>query len=161
MAVGRTGTGDRVMTSPDGITWTLRTSAADNRWSSVTYGNGLFVAVAITGAGNRVMTSGKADYISFSANNIYQGGMSIYGNVGIGTANPGAKLEVVGDIISKGTSWTIRTSAADNIWNSVTYGNGLFVAVAIGDGEPIIIRRAGSIGPGDAVRRGHDAVACS
>ena len=33
------------MTSPDGITWTLRTSAAEN-WNSVTYGNGLFVAVA-------------------------------------------------------------------------------------------------------------------
>ena len=29
-AVGITGTGNRVMTSPDGITWTVRTSAADN-----------------------------------------------------------------------------------------------------------------------------------
>jgi hypothetical protein len=44
------------MTSPDGITWTARTSAADNAWLSVTYGNGLFVAVAISGTGNRVMT---------------------------------------------------------------------------------------------------------
>ncbi len=51
------------------------------------------------------------------------------GNVGIGTTNPGARLEVVGDIISKGTSWTSRTSAADNTWNSVTYANDLFVAV--------------------------------
>ncbi|MFM9052546.1 MAG: fibronectin type III domain-containing protein, partial [Bacteroidota bacterium] len=40
-----------------GINWTTRTSAADNAWSSVTYGNGLFVAVASTGTGNRVMTS--------------------------------------------------------------------------------------------------------
>ena len=46
------------MTSPDGITWTSRTSAADNDWRSVTYGNGLFVAVSTTGSGNRVMTSG-------------------------------------------------------------------------------------------------------
>jgi hypothetical protein len=46
------------MTSPDGITWTLRTSAADNSWLSVTYGNGLFVAVASGGStGDRVMTS--------------------------------------------------------------------------------------------------------
>ena len=29
----------------DGITWTSRTSAADNSWFSVTYGNNLFVAV--------------------------------------------------------------------------------------------------------------------
>jgi hypothetical protein len=45
------------MTSPDGITWTSRTSAANNNWQSVTYGNGLFVAVASSGTGNRVMTS--------------------------------------------------------------------------------------------------------
>ena len=45
------------MTSPDGITWTSRTSAADNWWLGVTYGNGIFVAVAATGTGNRVMTS--------------------------------------------------------------------------------------------------------
>ncbi len=37
------------MTSPDGITWTPRASAADNEWSSVTFGNGLFVAVASGG----------------------------------------------------------------------------------------------------------------
>jgi len=47
------------MTSPDGINWTIRTSAADNNWYSVCYGNGLFVAVADTGTGNRVMTCGK------------------------------------------------------------------------------------------------------
>ena len=45
------------MTSPDGITWTSRTSAADNSWYDVTYGNGLFVAVSYTGTGNRVMTA--------------------------------------------------------------------------------------------------------
>ena len=57
VAVAPTGTGNRVMTSPDGIAWTIRSSAADNSWSSVTYGNGTFVAVATTGTGNRVMTS--------------------------------------------------------------------------------------------------------
>ena len=41
----------------DGITWTSRTSAADNNWDSITYGNGLFVAVSTSGTGNRVMTS--------------------------------------------------------------------------------------------------------
>ncbi|MCK9571072.1 DUF2793 domain-containing protein, partial [Candidatus Pacearchaeota archaeon] len=57
VAVAITGSGNRVMTSPDGINWTIRTSAADNGWLSVCYGNGLFVAVANTGSGNRVMTS--------------------------------------------------------------------------------------------------------
>jgi len=53
-----TGTGNQIMTSADGITWTSRTSAADNAWRSVTYGDGLFVAVSTTGTGNQVMTSG-------------------------------------------------------------------------------------------------------
>ena len=51
------GAGNRVMTSPDGITWTIQASAADNSWTGLTYGNGLFVAVAYSGLGNRVMTS--------------------------------------------------------------------------------------------------------
>ncbi|MFY9207870.1 MAG: hypothetical protein WAO33_02030, partial [Candidatus Nanopelagicales bacterium] len=37
--------------------WTIRTPAADNSWYSVTYSAGLFVAVASSGIGNRVMTS--------------------------------------------------------------------------------------------------------
>jgi hypothetical protein len=55
------------------------------------------------------------------------------GDVGIGTTSPGAKLEVVGDIISKGTVWTTRSAAGDNdAWGRVKYGNGLFVAVGTG-----------------------------
>jgi len=34
------------MISLDGITWTFGDAAEANFWSSVTYGNGLFVAVA-------------------------------------------------------------------------------------------------------------------
>ena len=44
-------------TSTDGLTWTSRTPSADLWWQDITYGNGLFVAVARTGTGNRVMTS--------------------------------------------------------------------------------------------------------
>jgi hypothetical protein len=60
VAVAATGSGDRVMTSPDGINWTLRTGIPDYPWSSITYGNGMFVAVAKglgTGNLNRIMTS--------------------------------------------------------------------------------------------------------
>ena len=48
----------RVMTSPDGITWKARTAANANGWNSVTYGGGRFVAVAFANAvGQQVMTS--------------------------------------------------------------------------------------------------------
>jgi hypothetical protein len=50
-----------VMTSPDGVAWTSQASAADNGWYGVTWGGPSgqqkFVAVAVTGTGNRVMTS--------------------------------------------------------------------------------------------------------
>ncbi|MEI7978991.1 MAG: cadherin-like beta sandwich domain-containing protein, partial [Bacteroidota bacterium] len=131
VAVAQGGTGNRVMTSPDGITWTSRTSAADNNnWNSVIYGNGLFVAVAGSGSGNRVMTS--PDGITWTsrtsaADNDWQG--LTYGNglfVAVATSSTGNRVMTSPD----GINWTIRTSAADNQWNSVTYGNGIFVAVS-------------------------------
>ena len=64
VAVAYTGTGNRVMTSPDGITWTARTSAADNAWRAVCWSPelSLFVAVADSGTGNRVMTAYGCTY---------------------------------------------------------------------------------------------------
>lgn len=59
VAVASSGTGNRVMTSPDGINWTSRTSAADNGWRGVCWAPSLrlFAAFAPSGTGNRVMTS--------------------------------------------------------------------------------------------------------
>jgi gliding motility-associated-like protein len=130
VAIAGSGTGNRVMTSPDGITWTARTSAADLGWFSVTYGNGLFVAVATTGTGNRVMTS--PDGINWTArtsaaDNDWFG--VTYGNglfVAVAYSGTGNRVMTSPD----GITWTARTSAADNYWYDVTYGNGLFVAVA-------------------------------
>ena len=55
--LGILGTSQLNAQCPAGTTWTIRTSAADNQWRSLTYGNGLFVAVAGSGTDNRVMTS--------------------------------------------------------------------------------------------------------
>ena len=113
-----------------GITWTSQTSAADNTWNSVTYGNGLFVAVAETGTGNRVMTS--PDGITWTSrtsatdNNWF--GVT-YGNglfVAVSFSGNGNRVMTSPD----GITWTSRTSATDSIWASVTYGGGLFVAVS-------------------------------
>ncbi len=115
---------------PIGITWTSRTSAADNNWSSVIYGNGLFVAVSTTGAGNRVMTS--PDGINWTsrtsaADNPWTS--LTYGNgLFVAVSNSGTGNRVMTS--PNGINWTSRSSSADNNWNSVTYGNGIFVAVA-------------------------------
>jgi hypothetical protein len=87
----------RVMTSPNGIVWTSRSAADDNdSWSAVTYGNDTFVAVG--SAGNRVMNSGATNYSVLAHNNTYQGGMNIFGNVGIGTSAPTDTLTVAGTV---------------------------------------------------------------
>ncbi len=113
------------MTSPDGITWTSRTAATDNAWRSVTYGNGLFVAVAVNGTGDRVMTS--PDSITWTSRTTAadEAWASVtYGN-GLFVAVAANAVMTSPD----GITWTSRTSAAGG-WGSVTYGNGLFVAVA-------------------------------
>ena len=53
-AVSATGTGNRVMTSSDGIIWTTRASAADNDWIGICWSPelGIFCAVAETGSAN-------------------------------------------------------------------------------------------------------------
>ena len=130
VAVAGSGTGNRVMTSSDGITWTSQTSAADNDWYGVAYGNGLFVAVADTGTGNRVMTS--PDGITWTsqtsaADNFWRG--ITYGNglfVAVASSGTGNRVMTSSD----GITWTSRTPAANNNWRCITYGNGLFVAVA-------------------------------
>ena len=110
--------------------WTSRTSAANNNWRSVTWGNGLFVAVASSGTDNRVMTS--PDGITWtsrtSAANILWRTVT-YGNglfVAVSTSGTGNDVMTSPD----GITWTSRTSANDNAWRSVTYGNGLWVAVS-------------------------------
>jgi predicted RecA/RadA family phage recombinase len=130
VAVASSGTGNRVMTSTDGISWAPRTSAADNQWSSVCYGNNLFVAVASNGTGNRVMSS--PDGITWTSRTSAadnQWNSVCYGNgLFIAVSLDGSGNRVMSS--PDGITWESRTSAADNVWGSVCYGNGLFVAVA-------------------------------
>ena len=118
------------MTSPDGINWTSQSSAADNSWQSVTYGNSTFVAVAASGSGNRVMTSPDGEaWTSRSSAADNEWVEVTYGNstfVAVAVDGSGNRVMTSPD----GEDWTIRTPAADNSWYSVTYSAGLFVAVA-------------------------------
>ena len=52
------------MTSPDGITWTVRTGAVDNDWRITRWSPELsiIVTVSYSGTGNRVMTAYGCTY---------------------------------------------------------------------------------------------------
>ena len=114
-----------------GVNWTTRTSAADIAWRSVTYGNGLFVAVGISNTNsNRVMTS--PDGITWTSRTYpteNEWTTVTYGNGRFVTvASSGSRNRVMTS--DDGINWMARTAAANNDWQSVTHGNGLFVAVA-------------------------------
>ncbi|MCB9329947.1 MAG: choice-of-anchor D domain-containing protein [Lewinellaceae bacterium] len=114
---------------PDGINWTAQSAAEANSWSSVTYGNGLFVAVAVNG-NNRVMTSPDGNtWTARTAADVNPWNSVTYGNgLFVAMAYNGANNRVMTS--PDGITWTGRNAAAANSWYSVTYGNGLFVAVA-------------------------------
>ena len=136
VAVSDTGTGNRVMTSPDGITWTSRTSASDQLWYSVCRAPslGLFVAVGAYDTGSAVMTS--PDGITWTsrtaaANNrwfsvCWSPELSLF--VAVSDDGVGNRVMTSPD----GITWTSRTSAADNAWYSVCWSpyRGIFVAVS-------------------------------
>jgi len=119
--------GHDILTSPDGVNWTQQTNPGGT-WTCVTYGNGLFVA---TGAG--IMTS--PDGANWTIQSAPHNGYTIaYGN-GIFVALD-ANLMTSTD----GINWTSQTppTGVGYVWLSVTYGDGIFVAVQNGGYEAVI-----------------------
>ena len=133
VAIGQTGTGNRVMTSPDGKAWTLQTSVADIVWTSVVWNGTVFCAVAASAVANDVMTS--PDGITWTirtgaATNGWQ--QVVWGEglfVAVASTGVGNRVMTSPD----GIVWTIRTSAADYSWISVTYSPELSLFVAVAD----------------------------
>ena len=127
VAVAYNGT-NRVVTSPDGITWTPRTAAEANAWLSVTYGDELFVAVSYNGT-NRVMTS--PDGITWTPRTAAEANswQSVtYGNsLFIAVASDGANRVMTS---TDGITWNTGSTAENNQWFSIVYGGGKFVSVA-------------------------------
>jgi hypothetical protein len=128
-----------------GAAWLTSPSAADNSWHSVCWAAepGLFCAVAITGVGNRVMTS--PDGITWTArgsaadNNWISVCWSAELGLFCAVANSGTGNRVMTS--PDGVTWTARVSAADNDWCSVCWSaeQGLFCAVAIsGTGDRVM-----------------------
>ncbi|CAB4958685.1 MAG: hypothetical protein F2837_11490 [Actinobacteria bacterium] len=119
---------NRVMTSPDGITWTAR-STPSSEWKAVTYGNGQFVAVADYGT-DLVMTS--PDGITWTARTAattsYWSGLTFGNGVFVAVAWSGDTDRVMTS--PDGITWTVQSAAEQNGWKSVTFGNGTFVAVS-------------------------------
>lgn len=147
VAVASSGT-NRVMTSPDGINWTLQSASVNNEWRSITWGgssgNKMFVAVASSGSGNRIMTS--PDGVNWttrsSTENNYWTSVtwSPELNLFCAVASSGTNRVMTS---SNGINWFAQTASDNFEWRSVTWGGTTgdkkFVAVASSGDHRVMI----------------------
>ncbi|MEQ9301793.1 MAG: MBG domain-containing protein, partial [Cyclobacteriaceae bacterium] len=129
---------NQVITSTDGISWTTTSSNVSGSRSSVTYGEGLFVAVG--SSANKIMTS--PDGVTWTARSVpgtnqwisvtYGGGQF----VALSGFGPNQVMTS-----PDGITWTVIDEPIIVSWKSITYGNGRFVAV--GDGSKALVSTDG------------------
>jgi hypothetical protein len=125
-------TPNKIMTSLDGVNWTLRTVPVENNWVSICYGNGLFVAVANAGDDRRIITSSDGINWNSFLTGIVPIESVVYGNgtfVAVanwptGTIGPASSIFASND----GILWNVVNSVPRS-FRSITYGNGLFYAI--------------------------------
>jgi type II secretory pathway pseudopilin PulG len=110
--------------------WTLKPAAENNPWLSITYGNGLFVAISDSGT-HQVMTS--PDGINWTAQTTPSNTWNsiTYGNgLFVAVSRTGTNKVMTSP---DGINWTARSSGLEtNYWRDVEYGNNVFVAVGLG-----------------------------
>jgi chromosome segregation ATPase len=133
VAVAVSGTKNRVMTSPDGITWTYQFNPVDINYQSICWSPelGLFVAVANNGSNDRVMTS--PDGINWTNRTTTDNDFSDVCwspelGIFVATSFTGSLVMTSPD----GIIWTNKPTPS-NSWSSICWSPelGLFVAVAV------------------------------
>jgi hypothetical protein len=130
-------TTQQVTTSPDGVTWTTRSSSTAAEWKSVVYdaaansGAGLFVAVAE----DRVMTSTNGT--DWTTQTVPTGRWTdvAYGNgLWVATQSLYDNETTQNRIVTSpdGVNWTARSTltSTDRNWTGIVYGNGEWVAIS-------------------------------
>jgi len=122
------GTSNNIQYSTDGINWAGVSPGGSNRWRSVCYGNGLFVAVS-SYSSNRVATS--PDGINWTLRTSSGEGNQWYAvtygdGLFVALARYGTNKVMTSP---DGINWT-GISADTERWTGITYGNGVFVGVA-------------------------------
>jgi hypothetical protein len=122
--VSNFGGSGQVFTSPDGFVWTSRTAASNDTWSAITFGNGLFVAVASSySGGGGIMTS--PDGITWTLRSGVGPGGFTGVTFGFGTfvasktGSPGTMV-----ISYDGITWFDQTTGFSSL--TVYFDNGIF-----------------------------------
>lgn len=120
-----------VMTSPDGLTWTVRAASAALNWRGLAFGNGVFVATAINSS--TVMTSPDGITWTSRTGAGNQQWFAVTFNedtdefVAVASSGAGNRVQRSAD---NGVTWTSEAASSQQNWRGVTYGGGLYTAVA-------------------------------
>ena len=118
----------RAAYSTDGITWTQTNLPSVTGWTSVTYGDGKFVAVASSDTA-AYSTNG----ITWTQTSLPTSAIWISVTYGDGKFVAVALYSNIAAYSTDGITWTQTNLPSGASWTSVTYGDGKFVAVASGD----------------------------
>lgn len=120
------GTDGKIVTSPDGITWTNQTSGYSFEFDAITYGNGRYVAVT-QDASNSIFTS--TDGVTWTKNltvSLRLWAVAYGGGLFVAAGNDGSLITS-----SDGLTWTNRISGftSGQRCTGVAYGNGTWIVV--------------------------------
>ena len=135
VAVSYDTTGNIIITSSDGITWTSRTSAANSNWKSVCWARelSLFVAVSSTDGTNSVMTSSNGINWTLRAcesNSWTSVCWSSELKIFVAVAQDTTRIGFRAMYSSNGINWVL-SSTNDNNWRSVCWSPQLSLFVAV------------------------------
>lgn len=143
VVVGQGAFNDGIMTSPDGLTWTISPGTV-GRWKGVTYGGGKFVAVGGPPAASRPATvTYSTDGVSWT--NVASASLPLGSLDGVAYGGPpGAEVFVAVSTWGPnyvmtspdGISWTARPAPLKKV-RSVAWGNGAFMAVGDRGSPPL------------------------
>lgn len=141
VALNHDGDPQKVMTSADGINWTLHSAPPldSGQWVRLAYGNGIFVGVKHNSDDWMYSSDGGESWTAVTGGGqVGQWSGITWGN-GIFVAvnyNNGDTYQV--QTSPDGITWTTRVSSYQSRWRRVAYGNGKFVAVGSYGGTRIM-----------------------
>ena len=144
IANGSTANANLALSAADTTAWSAGTALPNSNFTSLTYGNGVFVAVGgAGGSGSAATSTDGSTWVSRTTPTLGAGTLTgvAYG-AGTYIAINGGGNEAF--ISTNGIVWTKSTAAANEnlpasaVWSSVAYGNGRFVAIASASDEAAI-----------------------
>lgn len=128
VAAANNGTTDRIATSPDGLTWTRRTTPSALSFVNVGYGPGVALAVGLSGLCYR-----STDCITWASVAMPSGTWNaVTWGAGLFVAVGSAGVQQVATS-PDGITWTLRSHPNTRFWDGIAWNGSEFIAVAAGN----------------------------